>query len=156
MTAVTLSSAKHSLLVRQLSVEDCPSVMAIERLAHSHPWSEKIMLQSLAKHRGWGVYDGKILQGFAIVSQVLDEAELLDCVVSPKVQGQGVGSLFVEWLVTEVGSKAARFYLEVRESNQPAIALYEKCGFVEMGVRTGYYPAAKGREDAILMAMELF
>jgi len=156
MFVTQISNTDDTFDVRILNVEDCGSIMALEKAAHSHPWSEKIMRQTLIKHRAWGAFDGQKLVAFALVSQVVDEAELLDCVVSPDVQGRGIGSAFMAWVVDEVGVKAARFYLEVRQSNQSAIALYDKCGFIEVGVRHGYYPAKKGREDAVLMAMEMF
>ena len=73
-----------------------------------------------------------------------------------KLQGQGIGGAFLEWIIEQLTPVAERFYLEVRASNAAAIALYEAAGFAEMGVRHNYYPAKKGREDALLMAMELF
>ena len=89
------------------------------------------------------------------IGVIAGEAELLDLVVGPKHQGQGIGKALLEWIVLQLPEFADRFFLEVRESNQSALALYQNVGFVEVGVRPKYYPADHGREDAILMAMEL-
>lgn len=140
--------------VRPLVVADFESVMALEVKAHAYPWSDSIMRQSLERHRGWGVFEGEVLLGFAIFSSVLDESELLDCVVDPDRQGEGLGRYMLEMLLPEVESFSGRVYLEVRESNAAAIALYHSTGFVEVGCRKGYYPVAGGREDALLMALE--
>lgn len=112
---------------------------------------------SLQRYRCWGATVDEQLIGFAVVSCVAGEAELLDFVVSPACQGQGIGGAFIGWLqrwLSTTGS-AQRFYLEVRQSNEAAIAVYQAAGFVEVGIRHNYYPAAWGREDAVLMAMEL-
>lgn len=147
-----------SLKGRSLLAEDLDCVYALESAAHAYPWSRNLIESGLQRYHCWGVEVDQQLVGFAFITCVVGEAELLDFVVSPTMQGQGVGSAFMGWLQEwlSAGLKAERFYLEVRQSNAPAIAVYERAGFVEVGIRSNYYPAAKGREDAILMAMELF
>jgi ribosomal-protein-alanine N-acetyltransferase len=152
--------ADHHLSLLELSESHIDQIMRLENAAHSHPWSVAIMSGAISRHLGIGLcridteeFD---LIGFALVSVVLDEAELLNFVIDPALQGQGMGSIFVESVIDEVTIKAKRFYLEVRQSNIPAIRLYENAGFVEAGVRRNYYPTKAGKEDAILMAMELF
>ncbi len=128
----------------------------IELAAHSHPMSESLFSDNIERYHGLAIkLDGQWV-GFALISLVVGEAELLDYVIDPKLQGKGIGRAFLEWIVAQLSEKAERFYLEVRASNHAAIALYDAVGFVEMGVRSNYYPAKKGREDAVLMAMELF
>ncbi len=76
--------------------------------------------------------------------------------VDPAVQGQGVGSKLLENMIELARKKAETIFLEVRPSNTVAVALYEKRGFNEIGVRKGYYPAENGhREDAVMLALEL-
>lgn len=146
---------------RSLSVEKIPShafksLHAIELAAHSHPMSEKLFSENIERYHALAIkLDGEWI-GFSLISLVVGEAELLDYVVDPKLQGQGIGRAFLDWIVSELSKSAERFYLEVRASNHPAIALYDAVGFSEMGIRSNYYPAKKGREDAVLMAMELF
>ena len=76
--------------------------------------------------------------------------------VDPEVQGQGVGSKLLENMIEQATKKADTIFLEVRPSNKVAMALYEKRGFNEIGVRKGYYPAEDGRrEDAVMLALDL-
>ena len=84
------------------------------------------------------------------------EAHILNISVAPNEQGQGIGRRMLEHLIELATGKAETIFLEVRPSNVGAIALYEKMGFNEIGVRKGYYPATNGREDAIMLALELF
>lgn len=154
---VSLVTAKQLPLVAStLPGEALDAVHQLEMRAHSHPWSRSLLESGLSRYHCWGIQTNDQWIGFAIVSVVVGEAELLDFVVSPDYQGQGVGSCFMDWLLEQVATLADRFYLEVRASNAPAIALYQNVGFAEVGLRPNYYPAAKGREDAVLMAMELF
>lgn len=146
---------------RVLKIETVPENAAVqlhrlELAAHSHPMSETLFRDNLARYHALGIKLDDQWAGFSLISMVVGEAELLDYVVDPKLQGQGIGRGFLEWIVEQLSPVAERFYLEVRASNEAAIALYEATGFAEMGMRPNYYPAKKGREDAILMAMELF
>ncbi len=148
--------ADKGLSIIDLDESHVDQIMLIEMSAHSHPWAVSSMQNSLKRCFNLGLHGSKGLVGFAIVSVVIDEAELLDFVIDPSHQGQGLGTAFLNTLIRRVAKKAARFYLEVRESNIAAITLYENSGFVEVGVRRNYYPTKRGKEDAILMAMELF
>lgn len=146
---------------RSLCVEIMPphalkDLHAIELGAHSHPMSEKLFEDNVERYHALAIKLDDEWVGFALISLVVGEAELLDYVVDPKRQGQGIGRVFLDWIVDELSKSAERFYLEVRASNHAAIALYDAVGFSEMGIRSNYYPAKKGREDAVLMAMELF
>ena len=94
--------------------------------------------------------------GFAIVQRVLDEAHLLNICVKPSKQGKGLGKAILQHVIDYANSiSAVIILLEVRSSNERAQQLYLNSGFNEMSVRKGYYPAKEGREDAILMAMDL-
>jgi ribosomal-protein-alanine N-acetyltransferase len=86
----------------------------------------------------------------------LDEAHLLNLSVAKSYQKQGLGRILLEYMVnTAKSNQMANMFLEVRPSNISAIALYENMGFNEMAVRCGYYPAANGREDAVLMGLAI-
>jgi ribosomal-protein-alanine N-acetyltransferase len=83
------------------------------------------------------------------------EAHILNISVHPEEQGQGIGRKMMENLIEKAKWEAETMFLEVRPSNPGAIALYQKLGFNEVGLRKGYYPAEHGREDAIMLALEL-
>lgn len=94
--------------------------------------------------------------GFALFSQVLDEATLIHLAIDPADQGQGLGrQLLAATLAAMAANNAARCLLELRASNAAARALYQRAGFTVDGLRRNYYPADGGREDALLMSMLL-
>lgn len=90
--------------------------------------------------------------GFCILQPVLDEANLLLMAIDPAQQGQGLGYQLLEASVVMLKNNPVQIFLEVRESNQAAIKLYEKSGFHQIDLRKNYYPNANGsREHAIIM-----
>ena len=140
-----------------MSEQDLDWVVAQEARLHPFPWSRENFLDSLAAgYGGWVMLDAGQPAGYAIVLGVLDEAHLLNISVAQDAQGCGRGSMLLEHLFTRARDNgASQFFLEVRPSNLPARALYQKAGFVEIGRRRGYYPAAEGREDALVMRAAL-
>lgn len=147
------------LQIRRLQVSDLDAIMAIERAAHSHPTAATTVQSLLSRHFAWGLWldsdAAPRLVGFALISVVIDESELLNIAIDPEYQGRGWGSLLLNQGIERLAPAVRGMFLEVRASNESAIALYEQRGFIEVGVRRNYYPAAKGREDAILMALDL-
>ncbi len=145
--------------VRPMLESDVPQVAAIERQVEYHPWSERQFQESLAAgQRCTVMLDAEKVVGFCILQPVLDEANLLLMAIDPKYQGQGRGLALLEESIELLGESCVMIFLEVRASNMPAISLYEKVGFHQMGVRKNYYPAdralfASGKEDAVLMAL---
>lgn len=147
------------LQFRPLTVEDLTEMMEIERLAFDKPWSASMVRDCLqAAHcQVWGVCEGKRLIGFGILSVILDEAELLAMSVDPNFQGQGFGTQLLNFLIGRaVKAHAENLFLEVRVSNDAAVAVYTKAGFEMQGKRKDYYPHTRhGREDACLMSLDL-
>lgn len=143
--------------INTLGIDDISQVLAIEKLAYPLPWSENMLLTSLAKDCVWGVFLDKELVGYAIVSIVIDEAHLLNICVSPSYSNRGLGRHLLRFVIQKmIERRCAMMFLEVRVSNQSAIALYFDEGFNEVGVRPNYYPAVGGgKEDAMLMTLEL-
>ena len=91
-----------------------------------------------------------------VISVAADEGHILNVCVAPERQGRGHGRRLLRALVDYARDcGAARVFLEVRPSNPHAIALYHDEGFNEIGRRPRYYPSHDGREDALVMAMEL-
>ncbi|GLR13801.1 ribosomal protein S18-alanine N-acetyltransferase [Chitinimonas viridis] len=145
------------LLIRPLAETDLPAMAAIEAALQAFPWTALQFIQSYAEgHRGWIAEQAGEVIGFAVTSQVLDELSLLTLGVRQDCQRRGIARQLVE-TVAEQGREegAAVMILEVRKSNAAARSLYRRLGFVENGLRKGYYRAAEGREDAVLMALIL-
>lgn len=145
------------LLLRPLLPDDIPAVLDIERQGYSHPWSESIFLDCFKdNYRLWGACHGGVLVGYAVVAYMVDEAHLLNICMHPRVRGEGMGRhLLRHVLATAAHEGMVQLLLEVRSSNDSAIALYKNEGFSEIGQRPGYYPAGNSREDALVMVLGL-
>lgn len=140
-----------------MTMDDLDLVMHIEPTLYSHPWTLGNFKDSLqAGHSAWVLTLAGEIAGYAVMMLVLDEAHLLNISVAQGAQGQGHGRALLQQMITLARHhQAANMFLEVRVSNTPAIGLYESQGFCEMGLRRNYYPAAQGREDAVLMGLAL-
>lgn len=140
-------------MVRNFS-GDPRQLAQLETEAASHSWSETQYRDALqAGYPLFGLFapDGDLL-GFCLIMTVLDEAEILNIAIAKAHQGQGHGRLLLTGVLGALASTGTRrIFLEVRASNAPARKLYQNCGFTACGLRKNYYPAALGREDAILM-----
>ena len=156
MNAIAVDAAAAPIL-RPMREADLPAVMAIEQRAYAFPWTQGVFRDCLlANHPAWVlVEDGHVI-GYAVLSVAADEAHVLNLCTAPEVQGRGHGRRLLRALLQLArGRGAQRMFLEVRPSNGPAIALYHNEGFNEIGRRPRYYPARDGREDALVMALEL-
>ena len=143
--------------VRPMRQTDIDAVSAIEKSAYVFPWTPGIFRDCLrAGHQCWVLEAGANLLGFGVLSAAAGEAHLLNLCIAPAYQGRGHGRRLLRRMIDLARWHGAKqVFLEVRPSNPPAIALYRSEGFNEIGMRPNYYPAAKGREDAIVMAIEL-
>ncbi|HZH44628.1 MAG TPA: ribosomal protein S18-alanine N-acetyltransferase [Lysobacter sp.] len=143
--------------LRPMREDDLERVHAIETLAYAFPWSMGIFRDCLrADYPAWVLLREDALVGYFLMSLAAGEAHVLNICIAPEWQGQGYGRRLLRALLQIARSRGAeRVFLEVRPSNPAAIALYHSEGFNEIGRRPRYYPAFSGREDAIVMAMEL-
>jgi ribosomal-protein-alanine N-acetyltransferase len=143
--------------MRPMKQADIEAVAAIEQRAYEFPWTAGVFSDCLrAGHQGW-VLDCRIgILGYGVLSCAAGEAHVLNICVAPEHQGHGHGRHILRRLIDLARwHMVDRVFLEVRPSNPKAMALYQDVGFNEIGRRPNYYPALKGREDAIVMAMEL-
>jgi len=143
--------------LRPMREDDLDTVHAVEIRAYEFPWTVGIFRDCLrADYPAWVMQiEGRIV-GYFLMSIAADEAHVLNICIDPKVQGQGLGRQLLRALMRVArGRRAERVFLEVRPSNTGAIALYHSEGFNEIGRRPRYYPARDGREDALVMAIEL-
>ena len=148
---------KDLLRLRTMTHADLPTVMAIEQKNYLFPWEEDIFTDCFkAGYSCWVCeFDNKVL-GYSLLSIAVGEAHILNISVDPAEQKQGIGRKMLENLIEVARGRAETVFLEVRPTNTVAIALYEDIGFNEIGIRKGYYPAENGREDAIMLALQLF
>ncbi len=157
MSAVASDPAPTAAVLRPLREDDLDAVMAIEQRAYPFPWTRGIFRDCLlAGYPAWLLHEHGAAIGYGVISLAADEAHVLNICIAPERQGRGLGRELLRVLTRLArGRGAARIFLEVRPSNPGAIALYHSEGFNEIGRRPRYYPSHGGREDALVMAMEL-
>ena len=148
---------KPVIQVRGMRIEDVATVSTLENASYEFPWSAGIFSDCVkAGHPCWVLSVDSVIAGYGILSMGAGEAHLLNICVDPAYRGQGLGRhLLGRLLDIARWHGAERLFLEVRPSNPLAKTLYESVGFHEIGRRPRYYPARNGREDAIVMALEL-
>ena len=143
--------------LRPMAEEDLARVSAVERESYSFPWSEGIFRDCLRVGYVCRVVEiGFDLVGYGVMSTGAGEAHILNLCVRETMRGRGIGRTLLRQLLdlaVEAGVEDA--FLEVRPSNLAAIRLYQSLGFVQVGVRKGYYQAAGGREDATVLRLNL-
>lgn len=140
-----------------LTPADLPRAFQIETASHAFPWTEKTFASNQGeRYLNLKMMQGDQMAGFAITQVVLDEATLFNIAIDPAFQRQGLGRALLEEVIQKLEQRdVVTVWLEVRASNRNAIALYESLDFNEVSIRRNYYPAAQGREDAIMMALIL-
>lgn len=143
--------------VRPMGEADLDRVATLEREIYPYPWSWRNFADSLnAGYSCWLYHYNEHIIGYVVVMVTGDEGHLLNLSVARDWQGQGWGrKLLLHVLDTARQYGVASLFLEVRPSNHIARRLYESAGFNEIGLRRAYYPADNGREDAVVMALQL-
>jgi [ribosomal protein S18]-alanine N-acetyltransferase len=143
-------------IIRPLTEDDLPSVMAIEEASFSTPWRENTF-RALMRRTDTDLFVAETQDrvfGYAAAWTVLDQSELGNVAVHADARGRGVGGALVDAVVERVKERGAHeLFLEVRESNEPAQRLYRDRGFVAVGRRKSYYSAPV--EDALVMRLRL-
>ena len=139
-------------MIRLMQSADISTVSQIERLVQSHPWTSKQFEESVSAYQSTVIEVAGIVVGFCILQIVLDEANLLLMAIHPDQQGKGLGFKLLDHSIQMLKNDPVQIFLEVRESNHAAIALYEKADFHQIDVRKNYYPLDNGgRENAVIM-----
>lgn len=130
-------------------------IAQLEKLCFSMPWSENSVRSELNNALSlWIVAEdcGSVV-GYVGSQTVLGEADMMNLAVHPDYRRQGVGEKLINELISRLKEQGSHvLILEVRLSNAPAIALYEKLGFVQVGRRPNYYSNPK--EDALILRKE--
>ena len=148
-----------SLSLRPMRYADLQSVITIERQAYGYPWTEGIFRDCLRVGYSCWVMQGTLqndILAYAVMSMAVEECHLLNICVRDDMRRQGLGRrLLRELLSVARRHQVETVFLEVRPSNERALNLYLSEGFNEIGIRKDYYPAERGREDAVILAKPL-
>ena len=144
-------------LVRNLTEEDLDRLIEIEHAAYPFPWTRGIFADCIrVGYDCTGLQVGPALVGYTIQSLAAGENHLLNLCIAPEWQGNGYGNLMLDHAIRlAVEKNCSSMFLEVRPSNPAGMGLYERKGFSIVGQRSGYYRSADGREDAMVMRLEL-
>ena len=143
------------ITLMEMKAEHVPQVAQLEKICFSDPWSEMSIaheLESLWSY--WLVaVDGDTVAGYIGSQSSIDEADIMNVAVHPDCRRQGIAENLINTLVAELKNRGCHaLLLEVRASNTPAITLYEKLGFAQVGCRKNYYRNPK--EDALILRKE--
>ncbi len=142
-------------MLRKLTSEDISQLVAIETATQISPWSKELFEQCFQMAGdGWGIesIEGNII-GFILIVTQAKECHILNFCVDIPYQHQGYGQQLLLHTLTEIQQQDVTIaYLEVRRTNTPAMALYQKTGFKKIGERKKYYLSTQGHEDAWVFA----
>ena len=158
MSALASDAPQPVAALRPMRESDLAEVHALEIRAYEFPWTLGIFRDCLrADYPAWVLQVDGRLAGYCLMSIAAGEAHVLNVCTAPELQGRGLGRQLVHALLRIARARRVdRVFLEVRPSNVAAIRLYDAEGFNEIGRRPRYYPARNGREDALVMALEVF
>jgi len=138
-----------------MNADHVAQVAELEKICFSDPWSERSVASELNNPLScWLVAeDGTSVAGYIGSQTVIDESDMMNVAVHPDFRRQGIAEALVKALVEALKERGSHcLTLEVRASNAPAIALYEKLGFGQVGRRKNYY--RNPREDALILRKE--
>lgn len=140
-----------------LTQENYQPSFTLQLNCHSHPWSENVFVDSLSPpYFAKQLVQAEMTIGYYIGLQVLDESTLMDIGVKHEERGKGHAKhLLADFVQHCQLNKAQHIWLEVRKSNQHAVALYERANFCLIEERKNYYPTDNGKENALIMRKTL-
>lgn len=143
-----------SIQIERFAPRHVAGAAQLERECFAAPWSEAALREELDNPNALflAAVDNDETVGYLGCHLILDEGYIANVAVSPKRRREGIGGMLVGALIEQAKCEGAAFLtLEVRVSNQPAIALYHTYGFRPVGTRRGFYDTPK--EDALLMTL---
>jgi ribosomal-protein-alanine N-acetyltransferase len=143
--------------LRAMAADDLDAVVRIEQASYEFPWSAGIFADCLFADYSCQVLQlGSDIGGYGILMLGYRDAHVLNLCVRADLRRRGHGRLLLDHLLAvAVRREVETVLLEVRPSNPDAIRLYETAGFARIGIRRAYYPAANGREDALVLTKRL-
>ncbi len=151
------SIREAQVFIRSMTHEDLSVVSDIERQSYDFPWSHGVFRDCLlAGYQCVVLERNNDVVGYSILSIAAGEAHILNLCLHPTYRSMGYGEKLLDEILFRARSTSVRqIFLEVRPSNQHALALYRKKDFHKVADRPAYYQASKGREDANVLVKKL-
>ena len=143
------------MIIEKMNASHVPQIAELEKVCFADPWSVTSIETELTSRLSlWLVaMEGDTLVGYVGSQTVIDESDMMNIAVHPDYRRQGIAEALVGALEKALRQRGSRaLTLEVRDSNVPAITLYEKLGFTQVGLRKNYYRNPK--EDARILRKE--
>ena len=143
------------MILETMHAAHVAQIAQLEKICFSDPWSERSIASELDNNLAFWLVavEGETVAGYIGSQTVMEETDMMNVAVHPVFRRQGIAEALVNGLVEHLKAMGSRcLTLEVRASNAPAIALYEKLGFTEIGRRKNYY--RNPREDALILRKE--
>ncbi|MBY0474770.1 MAG: ribosomal protein S18-alanine N-acetyltransferase [Nitrosomonas sp.] len=143
--------------IRTMDLSDIDRIILIEREIFLFPWSPGNFSDSIkAGYLCQVLEQDDTLMGYGIMMRSPEEAHVLTLGIAADWQKKGLGKTLLQHFIEYAKEQAVKsIFLDVRESNHGAAQLYKRMGFHQIATRKGYYPAMCGREDALVMKLEL-
>jgi len=141
--------------IETMNAAHVAQIAQLEKICFSDPWSERSIASELDNQLAFWLVatEGENVAGYIGSQTVMDETDMMNVAVHPDFRRQGIAEALIHSLVEQLKAMGSHcLTLEVRASNAPAIALYEKLGFSEIGRRKNYY--RNPREDALILRKE--
>ena len=141
--------------IEKMTAEHVPQIAEIEKLCFHDAWSEKSIASELDNKLAYWLValEEDRVAGYVGSQTVLDWTDMMNVAVHPDFRRRGIGEALVRQLAADLKAMGSHcLTLEVRQSNAPAISLYEKLGFVQVGLRKNYY--RNPRENALILRKE--
>lgn len=150
------SAARVSVTLAPASKRHIASIVRIERESFSDPWSEDAfvgMVDSPLAVFTVAVDEDESVIGYSAATGAWEDGEILSVAVDGKARRRGIGGLLLDSAIAALKDQlVARVFLEVRESNSAAIALYKSRGFEQLSIRRNYY--RRPVENALVMRLD--
>ena len=143
------------MTIEKMNAGQVAQIAALEKICFSDPWSENSIASELENRLAhWLVaLEGETVAGYIGSQTVMGESDMMNVAVHPDFRRRGIAEALVNSLVEDLKAMESHcLTLEVRASNAPSIALYEKLGFFQVGRRKNYY--RNPREDALILRKE--
>ena len=143
------------IVFTEMKAEHVPQVAQLEKLCFADPWSEMSIESELKSIWSYWVVavENEQVVGYVGSQSSIDETDIMNIAVHPDWRRRGIAESLIDYLIKDLKNRGSHaLMLEVRVSNDPAIALYEKLGFRQVGLRKNYYRNPK--EDALILRKE--
>jgi [ribosomal protein S18]-alanine N-acetyltransferase len=150
-------AASSYITVRPATTADVDRIIEIERASFSDPWSRRAFQALVGDRRvlfAVACLPDGVVAGYVVAWFIAEEGEIANLAVAPEARGRHLGSLLLDSVIRTARTRGvSSIYLEVRDSNEQARALYGSRGFVQIGRRSHYY--RRPTEDALVLRLVL-